>query len=252
MAARGRPLRENPSEARRARRVYAASLGLHVLALSSLALVPIGQRMAGKAAREARIEVAWAESSEPLERESEPEPQLAPVEIDDTPALVERELPPEALPSEAPPPEPIEPQTPLDDRAQLVDPLRDVATLRFTPPRPPAPEAVAAIATSEPSAPPMPPPQPAVRADFEPEVLADPTPEYPHSSRRMGHEGSVTLRARVAKDGSVIEVTILTSSGFERLDESARSAFLEWRFRPWRDGEPAARSYRKTFTFRLP
>ena len=60
--------------------------------------------------------------------------------------------------------------------------------------------------------------------------LANPKPIYPISSRRLGEEGVVELKAMVLEDGRVAEVTVVQSSGFARLDESALRAVRQWRY----------------------
>ena len=46
---------------------------------------------------------------------------------------------------------------------------------------------------------------------------------YPDAARRQGEQGSVTLRFRVAVDGTVLEVSLVTGSGSPVLDEAARA-----------------------------
>ena len=61
-------------------------------------------------------------------------------------------------------------------------------------------------------------------------------PVYPPASRRAGEEGQVHLRVLVDESGRPREVTILKSSGFERLDEAAVAAIKRWHFSPARQG----------------
>jgi TonB family protein len=56
-------------------------------------------------------------------------------------------------------------------------------------------------------------------------------PKYPASMMRDGVEGSVTLYAVIRSDGSVGEVKVLRSLN-DQLDENARAALAQWRFRP--------------------
>jgi len=54
-----------------------------------------------------------------------------------------------------------------------------------------------------------------------------PNPTYPLASRAAGEEGTVKLRGVVDYNGrDVIEVTVTSTSGFERIDEAAKNAFL--------------------------
>ncbi|KAB2970683.1 energy transducer TonB [Zoogloea sp.] len=75
---------------------------------------------------------------------------------------------------------------------------------------------------------------------FDAAYLANPIPEYPRLSRRMGEEGRVMLRVHVGADGKPLEVTIAKSSGYPRLDDVARDTVLRsWRFVPARQGDQA-------------
>ena len=61
--------------------------------------------------------------------------------------------------------------------------------------------------------------------------------EYPLMSRRLKETGRVVLRVLVNPAGAADRVELEKSSGFERLDESARSAVRGWRFFPARQGD---------------
>jgi protein TonB len=69
-------------------------------------------------------------------------------------------------------------------------------------------------------------------------VLARPNPSqnsapiYPDVARKKGWEGSVLLRAQITAQGHVESLTLLKSSGFEVLDQSATTAVRNWRFHP--------------------
>ena len=69
-------------------------------------------------------------------------------------------------------------------------------------------------------------------------VLARPNPSqnsapiYPDVARKKGWEGSVLLRAQITAQGLVESLTLLKSSGYEILDQSATSAVRHWRFHP--------------------
>lgn len=55
-------------------------------------------------------------------------------------------------------------------------------------------------------------------------------PGYPDAARLMHLSGEVRLRAIIATDGSVRELTLL--SGNPLLAQSAMAAVREWRYRP--------------------
>jgi TonB family protein len=64
-----------------------------------------------------------------------------------------------------------------------------------------------------------------------PEAITKVDPAYPQELIHDRIEGTVVLRAIIRSDGSVDQVSVL--EGFdERLNENARKALLQWRFRP--------------------
>lgn len=76
-------------------------------------------------------------------------------------------------------------------------------------------------------------------ARFDAAYLQNPKPNYPALSRRLGEEGKVMLKVRVSSEGKPLNVDLEKSSGFERLDNSARQAVLGWRFVPAKRGDEA-------------
>lgn len=59
------------------------------------------------------------------------------------------------------------------------------------------------------------------------------TPPYPALAERLGEEGIVALRLTVSTQGFVTDAMVLRSSGYEDLDQAARSWILShWRYRP--------------------
>ncbi|HSC95953.1 MAG TPA: energy transducer TonB [Burkholderiales bacterium] len=73
--------------------------------------------------------------------------------------------------------------------------------------------------------------------------LRNPAPRYPEAARRSGEQGMVTLRVRVAADGSASGVTVEKSSGSPHLDAAALEAVKAWRFAPARRGANAIESW---------
>jgi TonB family protein len=55
-------------------------------------------------------------------------------------------------------------------------------------------------------------------------------PDYPDAWKKDGIQGTVHLRATIAKDGSVQDVTVI--DGDARLAKSAQKAVKEWRYKP--------------------
>lgn len=71
------------------------------------------------------------------------------------------------------------------------------------------------------------------------EYISQPPREYPAMSRRLGEEGTVTLRILVNDKGQVDQVEIRKSSGFPRLDEAARKWAQRIVFKPYMEnGRP--------------
>jgi protein TonB len=66
--------------------------------------------------------------------------------------------------------------------------------------------------------------------------LNNAAPVYPPQSRRSREEGTVILEVLVKADGSLGELRLKTSSGYNRLDESALRAVKNWRFVPAKRG----------------
>lgn len=106
-------------------------------------------------------------------------------------------------------------------------------------------------------APPPPPPSPVevrpVGPTRAPRFAANPgAPAYPETARRRGWEGTVKLRLRIAPDGRVAAVEIVTSSGRSLLDDAAVAAADAWRFEPaLEDGRPVEGSIDVPVRFRL-
>lgn len=73
--------------------------------------------------------------------------------------------------------------------------------------------------------------------------LRNPAPRYPVTSQRAGEQGTVTLRVRVAVDGSASRVAVEKSSGSPHLDAAALEAVKAWRFAPARRGVDAVESW---------
>ena len=62
--------------------------------------------------------------------------------------------------------------------------------------------------------------------------LNNPVPLYPRMSDRLKEEGTVVMRVLVGADGTVKQIDVKQTSGFERLDRAAMSAMKTWRFVP--------------------
>jgi protein TonB len=148
-------------------------------------------------------------------------------------------------PVEAPKPQPhIEPPKPrpvVKHRPKPVEPPPVVSAPVEAPSPvvvpPPPPEPAPVVAEVRPAPPPVAVTQPIFHADY----LNNPAPDYPMQSRRLREEGKVILRVLVSTAGTADEVQIRASSGFVRLDDSARETVRRWKFIPAKRGaEPIA------------
>jgi protein TonB len=79
------------------------------------------------------------------------------------------------------------------------------------------------------------PPAPAVKVELpssNADYLHNPKPLYPKLSERRNEQGTVILQVLVGVDGRAREVSVKSSSGYDRLDQAAREAVLGWTFVP--------------------
>lgn len=97
----------------------------------------------------------------------------------------------------------------------------------------PIPPLDAPVKTAEPTQAAVVPPQ----ADAS--YLNNPAPAYPPQSRRNREEGTVVLEVLVKADGSLGELRLKTSSGYNRLDDAALKAVKNWHFVPAKRGNDA-------------
>ncbi|MHB1092594.1 energy transducer TonB [Thiobacillus sp.] len=156
--------------------------------------------------------------------------------------------PPRAEPPKPVPPKPKPKPKPIDKlekpiknpplqqrvvQAPVVSPSDPVA-----PPPPSAPPGIEEPITPEPPAPPPKPVGPAMLSGELALTCPDRAPpSYPAISRRLGEEGKVVLRVELDEAGRVDHVTIKTSSGYTRIDETALATVKRWRCNPaTRDG----------------
>ena len=138
--------------------------------------------------------------------------------------------PPAPKPKEVrtpPPPRPVAIRTPAPAPAAptgVIEPQPPAPPL--APPAPPAPP-------TPPSPPPAPPAAPAVQLpSSNADYLNNPKPVYPAMSKRLGEQGKTIIRVLIGVDGLPKSASIRESSGYERLDEAARTAVMSWRYVP--------------------
>jgi protein TonB len=157
--------------------------------------------------------------------------------------------------------------------ARVIEPDKEIPAL--PPPTPPIIERPPPLAVSPVPTVVVPPPPgprnviadpdtpPAVPGEAVPAIISEIPPRagqstqtgpiYPAISRRLGEEGSVRLRLTIGTDGSVIDASVVGSSGFQRLDEAAiRWVRRNWRYEPATRGDmPIEATAETTLTFRL-
>jgi protein TonB len=105
-------------------------------------------------------------------------------------------------------------------------------------------------------APPAPPSKPAGPVTLGTELAATcperTPPAYPSFSRRLGEEGTVTLRVELDEQGRVAAANVATTSGYPALDEAALTAVRAWHCNPaQRDGHPLRAVALQPFKFVL-
>jgi protein TonB len=142
----------------------------------------------------------------------------------DPPPPPPKEEPPPPKPKPPPPrPKPPPPPPEIVSTAPVVAPEEPVAP----PPPPPEPEPEPVVEE------PPPPPMPVVLSnELSVSCSRRSPPAYPAYSLRTGEHGQVVVRAELDEQGRIGNVSIESSSGFQRLDEAAVSAVKKWRCRP--------------------
>lgn len=73
--------------------------------------------------------------------------------------------------------------------------------------------------------------------EARPLYRSNPPPKYPAVARRRGFQGNVVLEVLVGPDGNVIELHVLSSSGYSILDRAAKSSVENWTFEPGMRGQ---------------
>ncbi len=81
-------------------------------------------------------------------------------------------------------------------------------------------------------APPLPPQPVVLSGELSVSCPERSPPDYPSLSMRMNEQGKVVLRVELGEDGRVANVTVKSSSGYQRLDAAALSTVKTWRCKP--------------------
>ncbi|QSI28291.1 TonB family protein [Variovorax sp. RKNM96] len=88
---------------------------------------------------------------------------------------------------------------------------------------------------------------------YEPRIAILAPPLYPSMSKRLGESGRAVVSVVVQSDGTVRDATLLTSSGFERLDQAAIESSRRNLFFParTREGKKVALRMNQPIRFKL-
>ena len=202
-------------------------LGLHVMVLTSILAGP---------ARGPILDLPEAPVVTVALIESAPEPVPLPSEVVTEPPKAVKTVKPKLKPKKKAPPEPRiteretpAPKLPLQATEEVQASLRPAA----------------ATASDGQQAPVIPP-------DMAAAYRNNPAPHYPEICRDRGQQGKVVLLVRIAADGRAALVEIATSSGYQRLDTTAREAVSRWKFVPAQQaGQPVAATVRVPVLFQL-
>ena len=85
-----------------------------------------------------------------------------------------------------------------------------------------------------------------------PKELRRPSVQYPPASQNDGDEGTVTLLLAVQTDGSISDIRIARSSGYQRLDAAAVRSLRQAKFQPATcHGKPIAMRIHQSFVFKI-
>jgi protein TonB len=144
-----------------------------------------------------------------------------------------RPAPPHPTPQTPPAPHRPQPPKPVLPRAETpqIEPTAvqapsapDLLAKAAAPTVAPGPPHPAAAASA--------PPEPVVEtaASYKAEYLDNPPPPYPRLSRQLGEEGTALLKVQVGPNGRPLQIKLMSSTGYPRLDEAAEATVAQWRF----------------------
>jgi periplasmic protein TonB len=169
-----------------------------------------------------QAEPAVTSFPDPVEAAPVPTPEPPPpppTEAEAEPVIPAPEPPP--APPPVPQAKPFSSQVPA--RPRMAKPMLPHPRSSATPPTEPVPSAPGPLADASPqqATPSEAPVSPGWNSLFSAWLAARKT--YPEAARRHGEQGSVTLRFKVAVDGRVLDVALVTGSGSPVLDEAAEA-----------------------------
>jgi protein TonB len=186
-----------------------------------------------------------------------PEPQVQPEPDPAPPEKAEPEPEPEPV-IEKPPvpaPKPKPKPKPKPQPKSKPHPVKETPPPKPVeqPPAPPSPPAGTPDGATTTQAPRQGPPrdQPVTVSNIE-YLGPGPAPVYPMASKRRREEGRVTVLVVIDTQGTIEKATVVSSSGFPRLDEAALDALRRVRFKPYtRNGVAYTVQARIPFDFNI-
>jgi protein TonB len=210
--------------------IVSAVVGMHVLGLWAM--------QSGLLARVVEIVVPVQVMAELIEA---PQPEIPPAPPAPKPEPVVNKPQPVVKPKPQPVPFPI-PAPVVAEPAVITAPE--------------VPPPVAQAPTPAPAASPAPAPEPApARIELpssDADYLNNPLPPYPPLSRRLGEQGTVLVRVHIDQEGNPTHAEVKTSSGYERLDQTALQTARRWRYKPGKqNGVPIAMALEVPISFQL-
>jgi len=162
-----------------------------------------------------------------------------------------------------PPPEPVEIEADSRPKQKARTPTKAYVPKSEIQNTKPSPDSISAVTSSAEDATPTVEKSGPVVADAPPQK-AEPVktmarlmrgcrlPQYPERSEEKGEEGTVVFRFLVGTDGVVQSAQLVRSSGFDRLDNAAKEAFMKCKFTPGTvDGVPQSSWIKQPYTWRL-
>ena len=170
------------------------------------------------------------------------------VDVPAPPAVIPQPVVPKVQPKPQPrPPAPVTPQTQPQPSPVVTQAAPSQAAPIVPATASPAPAAAAPAAPAAPAAAGQPRPNPITSTaevalpSSDADYLNNSAPAYPRMSKRLGEQGTVTVRVLINTEGRAEQAEIRTTSGFSRLDEAALETVKRWRYVPGkRAGVPEA------------
>jgi periplasmic protein TonB len=219
----------------------------HLSRNASLALAVVALHVGGLYALQSGLLRRAAEVLVPVELlaqivEPTPQPVAPPPPPPAPPPPKAKPQPVAPKPQPTPRPTPL-PPPPMPLAVPDAEPSPKAVTGAATP-QPPAPPIAApvSVAPPVPLAPPAPPAPPRIQLpDSNADYLANRAPPYPPLSKRLGEQGKVVIRVFIDTAGNATQAEVRTSSGYDRLDQTALKTVQTWKYRPGKvNGEPKA------------